>query len=450
MIAAPPATAGPELFAHALLQWFDVHGRKNLPWQRDPTPYRVWVSEVMLQQTQVATVIPYFERFMARFPTVAALAAAAEDEVLHLWTGLGYYARARNLLACARVLLAAQGGEFPAELTGVMALPGIGRSTAGAILALSRGERQPILDGNVKRVLARVFGIAGDPSSASVLALLWERAEACTPAVRISAYTQAIMDLGATVCTRARPACTVCPMNGICVAAREGRQAELPGSKQRRERRSREATLLIAQRGSGALRAILLERRPAPGIWGGLWSPPQFESEAAALAWCRQELGEPLAAAQRLAAIDHAFTHFDLRLNPVCVRCGGASGVREGGEGAVRVGGTSGGVSKGGLHEGAASGGARSEGEVSEGTVKMGAVSGGGASKGGVNEGAASGDAMSEGGVSEGEVSEGTVSARAVSGVREGGDRMWYRLDAPPRVGLPQPIRQLFERLALH
>ncbi len=437
MIASPPATAGPELFAHALLQWFDVHGRKNLPWQRDPTPYRVWVSEVMLQQTQVATVIPYFERFMARFPTVAALAPAAEDEVLHLWTGLGYYARARNLLACARVLLAAHAGEFPAELTDVMALPGIGRSTAGAILALSRGERQPILDGNVKRVLARVFGIAGDPSSAPVLALLWERAEACTPAVRISAYTQAIMDLGATVCTRARPACTVCPMNGICVAAREGRQAELPGGKQRRERRSREATLLIAQRGSGTLRAILLERRPAPGIWGGLWSPPQFESEAAALAWCRQELGEPLAAAQRLAAIDHAFTHFDLRLNPVCVRCGGgasrASRVGGGGEGAVRANG----VSKGGVNGGAGSGGGMSEGRVSEGRVsegtgRMGAVSGGGASKGGVNAGAASGGAMSK------------------REVREGDDRMWYRLDAPPRVGLPQPIRQLFERLALH
>ncbi len=367
---------GEELFGHALLRWFDVHGRKNLPWQRDPTTYRVWVSEVMLQQTQVATVIPYFERFMARFPTVAALASAAEDEVLHLWTGLGYYARARNMLACARALLAVHGGEFPAELEGVMALPGIGRSTAGAILALSRGERHPILDGNAKRVLARVFGIAGDPSSAAVLANLWERADACTPRLRISAYTQAIMDLGATVCTRVRPACTVCPMNGICVAAREGRQAELPGSKQRRERRSREATLLIAESGSGPLRAIFLERRPAPGIWGGLWSPPQFESEAAALAWCRQELGEPVAAAQRLAAIDHAFTHFDLRLNPVCVRCGGG---------------------------------------------------------------------VSGGAVSSGAPGSGSLASR----VSEGGDRLWYLLDAPPRVGLPQPIRQLFERLAL-
>src|SRR5882672_9750506 len=200
------------LFTAALLRWFEVHGRKNLPWQQNPTPYRVWVSEVMLQQTQVAAVIPYFERFIARFPAAQMLAAADEDEVLHMWTGLGYYARARNLRACAQVLMARHGGEFPTDIDAVTRLPGIGRSTAGAILALSRGERHPILDGNVKRVLARVFGIAGDPSSAEVLAALWACAEQCTPQVRVGAYTQAIMDLGATLCTRARPACTVCPM----------------------------------------------------------------------------------------------------------------------------------------------------------------------------------------------------------------------------------------------
>jgi A/G-specific adenine glycosylase len=346
-------------FTPALLAWFDVHGRKNLPWQQDPTPYRVWVSEVMLQQTQVATVIAYFERFMARFPTVQTLAAAAEDEVLHLWTGLGYYARARNLLKCARVLVNQHGGDFPADLEAVTALPGIGRSTAGAILALSRGQRHPILDGNVKRVLARVFGIDGDPSSAPVIATMWERAEACTPTTRLGAYTQAIMDLGATLCTRSRPACTVCPMSTFCVAAREGRQAELPGRKQRRERKSREATLLIAESGSAHSRAVLLERRPAPGIWGGLWSPPQFESEGAALEWCRRELGELESETQHLSPIDHAFTHFDLRLNPIRVRCKPAT-------------------------------------QVSEGTE---------------------------------------------------GQRLWYQLDTPPRVGLPQPIRQLFDRL---
>ena len=343
-------------FAERLLAWFDRAGRTGLPWQTDPTPYRVWVSEMMLQQTQVATVIPYFERFMARFPTIDALAAAPLDEVLHLWTGLGYYARARHLHACAQALAARHGGKFPRAVDELTALPGIGRSTAGAILALSRSERHAILDGNVKRVLARVFGIAGDPSSVRVLNTLWAQADVCTPAVRVAAYTQAIMDLGATVCTRTRPACTLCPMNGDCLAAREGRQAELPGAKRRRVRKAREAILLVAETGEDASRAVLLERRPAPGIWGGLWSPPQFDNESAALEWCRRELGavEP---AEALAPIDHAFTHFDLRLNPLRVRCTPASGVRE-------------------EH-----------------------------------------------------------------------DRLWYALRAPPRVGLPRPIMQLFLRL---
>ena len=221
-------TWSPQEFTARLLAWFKVHGRHNLPWQVNPTPYRVWISEVMLQQTQVATVIPYYERFMARFPDVQSLAAAPLDEVLHLWTGLGYYARARNLRACAQVLVDKHGGEFPADIEAVEALPGIGRSTAGAILALSRGQRHPILDGNVKRVLARVFGIAGDPGSNAVIAKLWAQAEACTPTTNVGAYTQAIMDLGATLCSRANPACTLCPMSTDCIAALEGRQAELP------------------------------------------------------------------------------------------------------------------------------------------------------------------------------------------------------------------------------
>ncbi len=349
-------TAKAEQFAAELLRWFDRHGRKHLPWQQNPTPYRVWVSEVMLQQTQVAAVIPYYERFMARFPTVASLAGAPEDEVLHLWTGLGYYARARNLRACARVLVAQYGRDFPSELDAVAELPGIGRSTAGAILALSRGQRHPILDGNAKRVLARVFAIPGDPSSAAVRAALWCQAEECTPTDRIAAYTQAIMDLGATLCTRTRPACTVCPVNMICVAAREGRQAELPGLKQRRVRKAREATLLIAEAGDAEGRTVLLERRPAPGIWGGLWSPPQFDDESAALEWCGRELGR-VESTERLRPIEHAFTHFDLRLNPVRVRY------------------------------------------------------------------------------------------QPVSQVREAQDRIWYALNAPPRVGLPQPIVELFDRM---
>ncbi len=349
-------TAEADQFAALLLHWFDSHGRKHLPWQKDPTPYRVWVSEVMLQQTQVAAVIPYYERFMARFPTVESLAAAPEDEVLHLWTGLGYYARARNLRACAQVLVARFEGDFPTHIDAVAALPGIGQSTAGAILALSRGQRHPILDGNAKRVLARVFGIAGDPSSASVVAALWRQAQQCTPADRIAAYTQAIMDLGATLCTRTRPACTVCPMSMMCVAAREGRQAELPGAKQRRVRKARVATLLIAEAGDETSLTVLLERRPAPGIWGGLWSPPQFKDESAALEWCGRELGS-IELAERLEPIDHAFTHFDLRLNPLRVRC------------------------------------------------------------------------------------------QPLLVVREAQDRLWYALNAPPRVGLPQPIVALFDRL---
>jgi A/G-specific adenine glycosylase len=345
-----------EQFAPRLLEWFSANGRHSLPWQIDPTPYRVWVSEVMLQQTQVATVIPYYARFMARFPDIDALAAAPLDEVLHLWTGLGYYARARNLQACAKILVSQHGGDFPHELSEVMALPGIGRSTAGAILALSRGQRHPILDGNAKRVLARVFGIAGDPSSATVLATLWRRADACTPDHNVAAYTQAIMDLGATSCTRSRPACTLCPMNTGCIAALEGRQTELPGKKLRRLRPSREATLLIAQIGSNGSTAVLLERRPASGLWGGLWSPPQFASESDALKWCAREFGEAKDL-EALSPIDHAFTHFDLRLKPLLVR-----------------------------------GKQRTE-------------------------------------------------------VVDGDDRLWYRLDAPARIGLPQPIMLLFERL---
>lgn len=310
----------PGEFAERLLGWFERHGRKHLPWQLDPTPYRVWVSEVMLQQTQVATVIPYYERFLARFPTVHALAEAPLDEVLHLWTGLGYYARARHLHACARVLAARHGGEFPTELEIVMDLPGIGRSTAGAILALSRNERHPILDGNVKRVLARVFGIAADLDSSKGLQEFWSQAEACTPSRRVAAYTQAIMDFGATLCTRLNPACQACPMRARCVAAQQGLQSVLPRPKRKRARRTREAVLLIAETNRDQARLVFLERRPSSGVWGGLWAPPQFDDEGAALDWCRQELGA-VERTMDMAPIDHAFTHFDLRLNPLCVRC---------------------------------------------------------------------------------------------------------------------------------
>ncbi len=353
---APSPAKAAAWFAPRLLAWFDLHGRKHLPWQQDPSGYRVWVSEVMLQQTQVAAVVPYFERFLQRFPDVRSLAEAPPDEVLHLWTGLGYYARARNLQAAARILVAEHGGEFPAALDAVMALPGIGRSTAGAILSLARGERHAILDGNVKRVLARVFGIAGDPGSAPVLAQLWRLAEELTPRTRVAAYTQAIMDLGATVCTRSRPACTTCPMSTDCVAAREGLQRELPGRKPPRARKSRAAVLLIAESRLNGERAVLVERRPPTGIWGGLWSPPQFANHGEAQAWIARELQDVESVEPALPVIFHAFTHFDLQLQPLRVRC------------------------------------------------------------------------------------------RAVTGTGDAA-RLWYALQAPPRVGLPQPIRQLFARL---
>ncbi len=321
----------PEQFSERLLTWFAIHGRHNLPWQVNPTPYRVWVSEVMLQQTQVATVIPYYEKFMARFPTVSSLAAAPLDEVLHLWTGLGYYARARNLRACAQALVAQHGGDFPEDVEAVMALPGIGRSTAGAILALSRGQRLPILDGNVRRVLARVFGIAGDPGSAEVVARLWAQAEACTPTQNLGAYTQAIMDLGATLCTRANPACTVCPMSTGCIAALEGRQAELPGRKLKRAAR-------IA-RGDAADRRG--RRRRIGGGAGG--APPQCWACGAdcgrrrsSRASSRRSTGAAARSGSRkwsrrtMAPIHHAFTHFDLRLNPLRVRCRPQASVHDG------------------------------------------------------------------------------------------------------------------------
>lgn len=304
--------------AAPLLAWFDSAGRKNLPWQHDPTPYRVWVSEIMLQQTQVATVIPFYERFMARFPDVHALAAASIDEVLHLWTGLGYYARARNLHRAANVIVATYNGHFPQTLEEVQALPGIGRSTAGAILALSRGLRHPILDGNVKRVLARYFAVEGFPGDKQVEARLWALVEACTPTERVGHYTQAIMDLGAMICVRSRPLCVACPLRGECVAYREGRQAQLPTPRPKKARPHRVAYTLLLVRDDGA---VWLEQRPPSGIWGGLWTFPQFESEAAARDYAvRVGAAADSASARPLPPYTHAFTHFDLTLHPLIVR----------------------------------------------------------------------------------------------------------------------------------
>ena len=322
MSTAAHETARARRLAPQLLAWFESGGRKDLPWQRNPTPYRVWVSEIMLQQTQVATAIPYYEAFMRRFPDVRALASAPLDEVLHLWSGLGYYARARNLQRAAQAIVARHGGKFPAAIDQAMALPGIGRSTAGAILALSRGEPHPILDGNVKRVMARYFGVEGHPGVPAVERRLWALAEACTPRERVAEYTQAVMDLGATICTRSRPACLLCPVNRGCLARAEDLQDRLPAPRPRAARPTREAWLIVAMRGS---HRVLLERRPPSGIWGGLWGLPECPTHAHAQQWCREHLsgaGIPCPS----DPLKHAFSHFDYRMQPLVVRCLGKSG----------------------------------------------------------------------------------------------------------------------------
>ncbi len=301
-------------FAARLLRWFDSHGRHDLPWQVDATPYRVWVSEIMLQQTQVQTVIPYFERFMDRFPTVEALADAPQDEVLHLWSGLGYYARARNLHRAAARIRDEHGGALPESLDALLALPGIGRSTAGAVLALAHGQRHPILDGNVKRVLCRHRGVAEWPGRSATLTRLWTIAEALTPHERVAAYTQAIMDLGATVCRRSKPGCEGCPVAADCVARAEGRQAALPAPRPRRSRPLRRTRMLVVCDPRGR---VLLERRPADGLWGGLWSLPELPLDEDPALWCRTRLGCRPTGVRSLPAIRHGFTHFELDIEPL-------------------------------------------------------------------------------------------------------------------------------------
>ena len=314
--------------AGPLLEWYERQGRHDLPWGTRRTPYRVWVSEIMLQQTQVAAVRPYYARFLARFPDVRSLAAAGIDEVLHLWSGLGYYARARNLHRAANLVCTELGGELPRSVDGLMRLPGIGRSTAGAILALTFGERCAILDGNVRRVLSRYFGVDGGRTASAQLKRLWELAERCTPAQHVAHYTQAIMDLGATVCVRSRPLCDCCPLSSGCFARRTGRQRELPAPRVARPRRTQRVFMVVALHENGS---VLLERRPESGVWGGLWCLPQFDSASAARIFIRQALAAGTSDAQPLSALEHAFTHFNLVINPLLVHCAGpAAAVEEG------------------------------------------------------------------------------------------------------------------------
>jgi A/G-specific adenine glycosylase len=310
-----------DAIAPRLLAWFDVHGRHDLPWQRERTPYTVWLSEVMLQQTQVATVVPFYERFVAQFPTVEALASAPLDDVLKLWSGLGYYARARNLWKGARAVTERHGGRVPETFDELEALPGIGRSTAGAILAQACGARFAILDGNAKRVLARHHAVDGWPGESAAQAELWMLAERHTPHARVADYTQAIMDLGATLCTRARPACTVCPLAESCAAARAGTQARYPAPRPRRVRARRSVTVLVVEDSDGC---VLLARRPERGIWGGLYSLPELADGDTAAEWCARTLGTNVATERVLPTIEHGFTHFDLDLEPRWLRLAAA------------------------------------------------------------------------------------------------------------------------------
>jgi A/G-specific adenine glycosylase len=309
-----PAAEQPGGFAEVVLDWFERHGRKDLPWQRDATPYRVWVSEIMLQQTQVATVIGYFDRFMARFPTVESLAAAPVDAVLEHWSGLGYYARARNLHKAAQQIVREHGGEFPDDIDAVQALPGIGRSTAGAVLSLSRGAHHPILDGNVKRVLARYFAIDGWPGEKAVHDALWAKSERLTPAARAGEFNQAMMDLGATLCTRGKPACAICPLAETCVARRQGNPQAYPGKKPKREQPLKSCAMLILQNIDGA---VHLQRRPPQGLWGGLWGFPELADADAARDWCRENGWRISDDARELPSFRHVFTHFRLDIQPL-------------------------------------------------------------------------------------------------------------------------------------
>ncbi len=301
-------------FAARVLAWFDRHGRRDLPWQQDPTPYRVWVSEIMLQQTQVATVVPYFERFVRRFPAVRDLADAPLDEVLHLWSGLGYYARARNLHRAARRVCEIHEGVFPDDLAALQALPGVGRSTAAAVVSLASGRRAAILDGNVKRVLARHFAVAGWPGSSAVLRRLWDLAETLTPSHRVAHYTQAMMDLGATVCTRSRPACGACPLVETCLAHRQGREQDYPGKRPQKSLPQRAVRMLLVRDPAGA---VLLERRPPSGVWGGLWCLPEIAARADPLGWCSDTLQLPAERGRTLPVRRHSFSHFHLDIEPV-------------------------------------------------------------------------------------------------------------------------------------
>ncbi|MBD3741931.1 MAG: A/G-specific adenine glycosylase [Stenotrophomonas sp.] len=311
---ASAKTAREDGFVARLLHWFDDHGRHDLPWQHPRSPYRVWLSEIMLQQTQVATVIPYFQRFLQHFPTLPDLSAASNDAVMAQWAGLGYYARARNLHAAAKRCVELHDGDLPRDFDALHALPGIGRSTAGAILSQAWNDPFAILDGNVKRVLSRYHGIDGFPGLPAIEKQLWAIAEAHVmqvPAGRMADYTQAQMDLGATVCSRAKPACVICPLQDDCVARREGRTAELPTPKPSKTLPEREAVALLLR---DAQQRVLLQKRPDTGIWAQLWTLPQADAGSVLQDWFDVHVDGSLEEAEELPVLQHTFSHYKLHL----------------------------------------------------------------------------------------------------------------------------------------
>ena len=432
--------------AGRLIRWYARHGRKNLPWQRDPTPYRVWVSEIMLQQTRVSVVTGYYERFMARFPDLAALADAPLDDVLGLWTGLGYYSRARNLHRAAVVVRDRHGGAMPRDLDALLALPGIGRSTAGAILALSHGDRHPILDGNVKRALCRYHGVGGWPGEGRVERTLWTLAERHTPREQVAVYTQAIMDLGATLCVRSRPLCSVCPLQTDCVARREGAQARIPAPRPRRETPRRETAFLVLRDPGGAL---LLERRPPAGIWGGLWCFPECEPDADVEAVCRSRFGVRPATTTALAPIAHGFTHFKLDVYPILVEvddddgstAADSDGSRRYSSGAVVT--DSDGSRR--YSSGAAVAGPGEPRRSSSGAAVAGSDGSRRYSSGAAAAGPGEPRRSSPGVAATG--SDGSRN-RPLSAVADSGELRWYPPGAAASVGLAAPVKRLIEQLA--
>jgi A/G-specific adenine glycosylase len=308
--------AGQQDFAASVIAWQRVFGRHDLPWQNLDDPYRIWLSEIMLQQTQVGAVVPYFQRFTRRFPTLKDLADAAEDDVLAVWSGLGYYARARNLHRAARHIAHRHGGRFPDDFDDIAALPGVGRSTAGAIAVFAFGQSHPILDGNVKRVFARYFGVEGYPGAKNVSDRLWHLAEKRLPDTDVQTYTQGLMDLGAQVCTRSKPHCQRCPLSARCRARLQDRIDELPMPRPRKLRPQRTTVMLVMEHDG----TLLMEKRPAAGIWGGLWSFPETDAIDKAAQVCGNQFGAEVSAVDRMASIEHGFTHFSLTIEPLLCR----------------------------------------------------------------------------------------------------------------------------------